>query len=400
MNYTPAFFDTPIDRCCTACDKWDGLEKKEGKKLLPMWVADMDFPCAQEITNALVKRAKHPVYGYTSETDCSIEAMLGFMKRWYGLSLTRDEQLMLPCVVTGLKAAVHTLTSPGDTVLIQPPVYGPFFSSILNNNRRVVRNPLNRDEQGRYTMDFVQMEEQLKAGARLMILCNPHNPVGRAWKREELEQVYALCKQYDATLVADEIHAGFVYEEGTFTSALLLDESKDAKIVVLNSATKTFNIAGVQQAVLLTRNQTLKETVEQYVNNVGAVSGNIFALEATETAYRDGDDWLRGLHGYLHEARTMVREELAQRLPKVILSPIEAMYMGWMDFRAYGLTSSELMEATYAEGVAFTNGCFFDEELGEGFLRINFACPHSQTRKALELLEKAVKKKLSAKIGG
>ncbi len=397
MKYDPAFFDTPIDRCCTACEKWDGLEEKEGKKLLPMWVADMDIPCAREITDALVRRAEHPVYGYTYEKDSSIEAMLGFMERWHGLSLTKDEQLMLPCVVTGLKAAVQALTEPGDTVLIQPPVYGPFFYSIQKNGRKVARNTLLRDEAGRYSINFEQLEDQLKTGIKLMILCNPHNPIGRVWSKDELERIYALCKQYGTTLVADEIHSGFVYKPGAFTSCLLLDKEENAKIVVLNSATKTFNIAGMQQAVLLTRNQALKENVKRHLDNAGAVSGNIFALVGTEAAYRDGDDWLRALRLYLEQARTLVQEELAKRLPKVVLSPIEATYMGWMNFHAYGLTSKELMEATHQEGVAFTDGRFFDSELGDGFLRINFACPHKQTIEALELLERAVKKLLPKK---
>lgn len=394
MNYDSKYFDQTIDRCGTACEKWDGIAKQTGHKQLPMWVADMDFPCAQEISEALARRASHPVYGYTYETDSSVEAMLGFMRRWYGLELSKDEQIMLPCVVTGLKAAVQTLTEPGDAVLIQPPVYGPFFSSVEANERRVARNPLQRDAQGRYTMDFAQMEEQLKTGIKLLYLCNPQNPVGRAWTREELEHVYALCKQYGTTLVSDEIHAAFVYEKDAFTSVLLLDEAKDAKIVVLNSATKTFNLAGLQQSVLLTRNQEIKKGIQVFIQRTGAISGNIFALEATEAAYCCGDDWLHGLLAYLDTARGLVREELAKRLPEAILSPIEAMYMGWMDLRAYGLTTAALMEATHREGVAFTGGTFFDKELGEGFLRINFACPHSQTLQALELLEKAVKQNL------
>ncbi|HPF87100.1 MAG TPA: PatB family C-S lyase [Candidatus Limiplasma sp.] len=394
MKYDTAFFDQSVNRCCTACEKWDGIKQREGKELLPMWVADMDFPCVQEISDALVRRASHPVYGYTYQTDSSVEAMLGFMHRQFGLSLTKDEQAIMPCVVTGLKAAVHVFTKPGDTVLIQPPVYGPFSYSILKNGRKIARNSLLRDAQGRYSMNFAQMEEQLKSGTKLMILCNPHNPVGRVWSRAELEQMYTLCKRYGTTVVVDEIHAGFVYDRDAFTSMLLIDQAKDAKIVVLNSATKTFNIAGLQQSVLLTRNQALKDQMTEYTANVGAVSGNIFGLEATEAAYRYGDDWLRGLLAYLDEARTIVKEELAKRLPEAILSPIEATYMGWMDLRAYGLTSAELMDATHRQGVAFTDGQFFDKELGDGFLRINFACPHCQTRKALELLEKAVKENL------
>ncbi|MBE0601794.1 MAG: aminotransferase class I/II-fold pyridoxal phosphate-dependent enzyme, partial [Firmicutes bacterium] len=229
-------------------------------------------------------------------------------------------------------------------------------------------------------------------GVKLMLLCSPHNPIGRVWNRAELERMYRLCKRYGTMLIADEIHAGFVYEQGAFLSALLLDPAKDAKIAVLTSATKTFNIAGLRQAVLLTRNQSIKTAITKFMDRVGASGVNIFALEATAAAYRHGDAWLNGLLKYLEEARAMLKHELQERLPKAVLSPIEATYMGWIDLRAYGMTGKELMDATYAQGVTLMEGTFFDREGGDGFLRINFACPHSQTLKALQLLERAVKK--------
>jgi cystathionine beta-lyase len=392
MKYDTAFFDQTIDRCCTACEKWDGLWEDEKEGLLPMWVADMDLRCAQEIVDALKVRAEHPIYGYTYQRDSGVDAMLAFLERRQGLTLTWDEQATIPCVVTGMKAAILALTEPGDAVLIQPPVYGPFFSSALVNGRKVVRNPLIRDDAGRYQIDFEQLEAQLKSGVKLMMICSPHNPVGRAWSRRELEQMYALCKRYGVTLIADEIHSGFVYEQGAFASVLLLDEVKNAKIAVLTSATKTFNIAGLRQAVLLTRNQAIKTAIMKFLDRVGASGVNIFALEATEAAYRYGDAWLDGLLNYLDAARGLLKRELEARLPDAVLSPVEATYMGWIDLRAYGMTGKELMEATYQEGVALMEGSFFDRETGGGFLRLNFACPHSQTLKALELLERAVKK--------
>ena len=225
-----------------------------------------------------------------------------------------------------------------------------------------------------------------------MVICNPHNPIGRAWSRAELTDIYTLCKRYDTTLIADEIHSAFVYDDKPFISALLLDTAKDAKIVVLNSATKAFNIAGLRQAALLTRNQKLKAAIMETMERTGAAGVNIFALEATEAAYRDGDAWLDGLLKYLDVARKLVERELSERLPEAVLSPVEATYMAWIDLRAYGMTSKQLMEVTYREGVALTEGTFFGKETGEGFLRLNFACPYSQTIKAMELLEQAIKK--------
>ncbi|MFH1513585.1 MAG: PatB family C-S lyase [Bacillota bacterium] len=391
MKYDSAYFDQPIDRCRTACEKWDGLKEREEKELLPMWVADMDLRCAQEIVDALTIRAAHPVYGYTYQRDSAVNAMRSFFKRRYNVELVKDEQAILPCVVAGMKAAVLSLTEPGDTVLIQPPVYGPFFTAVTANGRKAEQNRLVRDADGRYQINFIQLEAQLQTGVKLLMICSPHNPVSRVWSRQELERMYSLCKRYGTILLADEIHAGFVYKKGAFTSALLLDDAKDAKIAVLTSATKTFNIAGLRQAVLLTRNQAIRETITKFMDRVGASGVNIFALEATEAAYRGGDAWLDALLIYLDAARALVKRELHQRLPKAILTPIEATYMGWIDLRAYGLSGNELMEATYREGVALMDGRFFDREEGDGFLRINFACPHSQTRKALELLERAVK---------
>ena len=400
MKYNAAFFDESIDRCCTACEKWDGLKETENRELLPMWVADMDFRCAQEIVDALVERASHPVYGYTYQRDSAVEAMLGFLKRRHGITLTADDQVVVPCVVSGLKAAVLTLTEPGDSVLIQPPVYGPFYTTVESNGRKVAQNPLVRDMSGKYQIDFEDLEAKLKTGIKLMVLCSPHNPVSRVWSREELERIVALCRRYGTALAADEIHSDFVYEPGTFTSALLLDTAKDAKIVVMTSATKSFNIAGLRQAVMLTRNPEIRDGIAKFLENVGAAGINIFALEATEAAYRDGDAWLSALLKYLDEARTLVKRELTERLPEAVLTPVEATYLGWIDLRAYGLTGDELMDVTHREGVALTDGRFFGRETGEGFLRINFACPHSQTVKALELMERAIKKHARTTNGG
>ncbi|MDD3662832.1 MAG: PatB family C-S lyase [Candidatus Pacebacteria bacterium] len=392
MNrYDAAYFSEPIDRCGTHTYKWDMLQAKEGRELLPVWVADMDFRCAEEVTAAVVRRAKHPVYGYTEQPDSLTEAMLDFMKRRHGVSLAKKQQLTLPGVVPGLRIAVQTFTEVGDGVLVQPPVYGPFFDSITQNDRRLVENPLIPDEAGRYHMDLEGMETAFRSGVKLALLCNPHNPVARAWTREELQSVYSLCKRYGVMLVADEIHQDFVYESGAFVSAVTLDESADAKIVVLTSAGKTFNLAGLQQGVLFTRNQQAKQAMEKAMCDAGVASGNIFALTATEAAYRWGEDWLNGLLAYLADAHILLKEALAEKLPDAVMSPQEATFLAWIDLRAYGFTTAELMRRTHEQGVALSPGTFFSKTLGEGFLRFNFGCPHSQTIEAVERLAKAIR---------
>jgi len=367
------------------------MAQHEGRELLPMWVADMDFRCPPEVTEALVSRAQHPVYGYTEQTDSSVEALLGFMSRRHQVELNMNQQATLPCVVSGLRAVICALTRPGDGVLVQTPVYGPFFDVVRQNGRTLVASPLLREADGRYAMDFDGMEAALRGGVRLVMLCSPHNPVARVWTRAELTRVYALCSQYGATLVSDEIHCDFVYEKGAFVSAMQLDDAEDARLISLVSASKTFNLAGLQQAAMLTRNQTIRHAVIEQMRNTGVKFGNLFALVGTEAAYRHGDPWLDGLTAYLDAARTLLRSELAARLPEAICSPQEATYLAWLDLRAYGLTTAELMRRTYDAGVALSPGLFFDPKLGEGFLRLNFACPHSQTLEAVRRLETALR---------
>lgn len=390
MKYDFAFFDNPIDRHGTDCIKWDMMAAREGHELLPMWVADMDFRSPEEVAAALTQRAAHPVYGYTQQAEASVEALLSFLQRRHGVMLTQDQQLMLPCVVTGLRMAINAFTQPGDHVLVQPPVYAPFIDAVRQNERELVVNPLVADAQGRYSMDMDAMEAAFRQGVRLAILCSPHNPVARVWSREEMEVVYALCRRYGVLMVVDEIHADFVYAPPTFTSAMLLDDSHDANLMVFTSAGKTFNLAGLQQGVLLTRNPKLLQGMKTLMQRTGIVAGNIFAMIATAEAYRHGDEWLDGLLAYLRAARVLLREELARQLPGVIMTPQEATYLAWLDMRAYGLTDSQLTQRTHDQGVAFSAGTIFDPQLGEGFLRFNFACPHAQTREAVTRLARAV----------
>ncbi|MBO5501305.1 MAG: pyridoxal phosphate-dependent aminotransferase [Clostridia bacterium] len=390
-TYDKAFFDQGIDRRNTHCEKWDGLTQRTSTDMLPMWVADMDFPCADEIMEAIQERAQHPVFGYTSyEKECG-QALLNFMERRHGLKLPLETHAMLPCVITGLKTGVLSLTQPGDSVIIQPPVYGPFYSSVLDNGRKLSECPLLCDEHGYYTMDLAAVEEALKGGAKLMILCNPHNPVGRAWTVEELTALWQLLRQYDCALISDEIHMDFVLGKKPFVPILSVADGEDDRVVALTSASKTFNLAGLQQAAILCRNQEMLSAMKKQMNAAGVTQGNIFAMVACEAAHRFGDAWLDGLKDYLRQAVTIVQEELAKRLPKAVFMPMEATYLGWIDLRAYGFSHEELIRRTQEHGVFFSEGTFFGQEAGTGFMRINVACPHSHTIEAIKRLEAAIK---------
>ncbi len=389
--YDKAFFDAAPERLGTACEKWDGAMARDSRVTNPMWVADMDFCCPNEVVEALCARAAHPVYGYTEKTEAATRAMLDFMQRRHGLTLTPEEQTMLPCVISGLRAAVLAFTQPGDRVIVQPPVYGPFFAAVRENGREVAECPLTCDGAGRYAMDLQSVEDACRAGAKLMFLCNPHNPVGRAWTQDELEALYAVLSRYDVALLSDEIHEDFVFSGAAFTPMLRIAQDSKAKVVSLTSASKTFNLAGLQQAAAFSRNTDMLHALQETMHRVGVVEGNIFGMVATEAAFTHGVAWLDAMLAYIKEGELIFRRELAKRLPEAVMSPLEATYLGWIDLRAYGLSTDELMERTMAAGVQFTQGTFFGQEAGEGFLRINLACQHSRILEAAKQLETAIK---------
>ena len=388
MKFDAAYFDQIIDRRNTDCEKWDdrGIMDENG---IPLWVADMDFPCSPAIVNVLQERAKHPCYGYNIDNKKDEEALIGFWQRRHGLTIQPGETQMLPCVITGLKACVRCFTKEGDGVAIVTPVYGPFYFSIELNKRRVMSVSLIRDEEtGRYALDLKGMEKALKDGAKLMMLCSPHNPVSRLWSEEELTALCRLADKYDVPIVCDEIHADFVYKPGRFVSILNIPEGQK-RAVMLCSASKTFNVAGLQQAAMVCKNPDMLKVLRDELSAAGVTCGNTFALLAARTAYTASDDWLDGLIEYLDGSRRLVFDLMNQYAPKAKVSPIEATYLAWADMRAYGLTCEQLKEKCKTAGVAFTMGTFFGEE-GESFLRINFACPRSQLTEGIKRLGKAL----------
>lgn len=371
MKFDQEYFDEGLYRVGTRCEKWDNCRKEHGEHVIPLWVADMDFPSPPEVQQAILARAAHPTYGYTGVEDDDIEALMNFWQRRHGLSLVKEDVMMLPCVVTGIKLSILALTQPGDGVIIQSPVYGPFRFSVEATGRKLMDAPMIRHEDGSYDMDLNAVEEQLKAGAKLMVLCNPHNPVGRVWSEKELTSLLALLNQYNAYLISDEIHADFVYAPKKFIPALTLQTER---VVSLCAASKTFNLAGLQQATLLCKDEGMRKAIEAEKNRAGVTCGNIFALEATRAAYNHGDAWLDGLMAYLDGSRKFLAELVARHLPKAVLTPMEGTYLGWLDCRAYGYTTAELMTRAEEAGVVFTGGEFFGKG-GEGHLRVNIGAP-------------------------
>ena len=353
---------------------------------MPLWVADMDFPSPPAVQEAILKRAAHPTYGYTAELEDDHQALIDFWQRRHSLTVEADWLTLMPCVVTGIKAAILALTQPEDKVIITSPVYGPFRMSVAATGRTLADAPMTCDENGRYSMDLAAVEAQLQQGAKMMVLCNPHNPVSRAWAKEELVALVALLDKYNALLVSDEIHADFVYAPHTFHPILSITQKN---VLSLCAASKTFNLAGLQQACCICPDEKIRNAFRDEMNKAGVRAGNIFALEATRAAYNEGDAWLDGLMDYLDGNRQHLAALVAEHLPKAVLTPKEATYLGWLDLRAYGYTSEELGERTLANGVMFTGGKFFGDN-GEGFLRINIGCPRANITEGILRLKKAL----------
>ena len=386
MKFDHEYFDAGLYRMGTRCEKWDEARNEHGEDILPLWVADMDFPSPPAVQEAILKRAAHPTYGYTAELEDDHQALINFWQRRHDLAIEQDWLTLMPCVVTGIKAAILALTKPEDKVLIQSPVYGPFRMSVQATGRTLADAPMIRDENGRYSMDLVATEGQLQAGAKLMILCSPHNPASRAWSAEELTALITLLDKYNVPLVSDEIHADFVYAPGKFVPVLSLTKKN---VMSFCAASKTFNLAGLQQACCICPDEKIREAFRHEMDKAGVRAGNIFALEGTRAAYNEGDEWLDGLMAYLDGNRKHLAAMVAEHLPKAVLTPLEATYLGWIDLRAYGFNGEALMQRTIAAGVQFTGGTFFGDN-GDGFLRINIGCPRRYITEGILRLKKAL----------
>ena len=387
MVFDKAYFDAGVKRVGTDCEKWDGMiAAANDPDMIPMWVADMDFPSAPAIKEALASVLEWNTWGYTMSGEQDAKALCGFWARRHNTHIEPQDVLMSPCVVTGLRVAVRALTNPGDGVLITTPVYGPFFSSVKGNGHPLIESAMVMDENNRYTLDLADMEAHLADGsAKLVMFCSPHNPCGRAWSVEELESVVALCRKYNVPLVCDEIHADFVYAPGEHHSIMTIDGAAEIA-VMLCAASKTFNVAGLQQSAIVCKNEVMRKAIHDEMENGGVRSGNAFALAATRAAYTACDDWLDGLIAYLKDNRDFAAKYIAENMPKVKVTPLEATYLMWLDCRAFGMEQGELLESIAKQHVKVNDGTFFGEN-GRGFIRLNIGCPRAQLECALEAMK-------------
>ena len=367
-------------RLRTKCEKWD--DNPSGA--LPMWVADMDFACAQPILDALCARLAHPVLGYTFMDDEDYNAVTGFYARRHGLSLTAEQLLFTTGVVKSLLLGVQALTQPGDGILIQTPLYGPFSRVIRTSGRTVVENPL-VEINGRYEMDFDDLDAKL-AGCKLFLFCSPHNPTGRVWTHEELSRVLELCKKHGTTLVADEIHCDFAFAR-PFTPILSIPGAQEG-IASAVSATKSFNIAGLNHSTLIVPDPVLRKTLRTRASYMGMDAGNLLGIAATTAAYTRCDDWLDAVSKVILRNREGALSMLQSLgLPA---NANEGTYLMWLDLRKYGLKCEALSDLLIRRGnVRLSLGTEFGAR-GEGFMRLNMAAPTELFDDGLARIRKAL----------
>ena len=380
-------FDEPINRLSTGSEKWDALEEIFGvADALPMWVADMDFAAPPSVIEALQTRMEHGIFGYTVRTDAYHEALRGWMERRHNWKINDDWVVFTPGIVPALSIAVQRFTAPGDAVVIQTPVYAPFYEVVRGQDRELMTNPL-RFEDGRYSMDLDHLESCLQTGrVKLLILCSPHNPVGRVWSREELEGLAALCVQYNVTVVSDEIHADLVHQRGTHTPLSQVSEAIADLSIICTAPSKTFNIPGLCTSNIIIPNASLRASFAQGVKTMGLASISTLGAIATEAAYNGAEQWLDDCLAYIRGNMEYVQEYASKHMPDVGIDLPEATYLLWMDFSKLGVPQEELVRLLLNEaGLALNDGTVFGSE-GTGYMRMNVACPRSTVEEAMRRL--------------
>jgi len=383
-------FDAVIDRRNTGSLKWDYPERALGHKdVIPMWVADMDFPAPRQVIDAIRARAEHGAYGYPLTPPSYWAAIQSWMKTRHNWEVKKEWLSKSPGVVPALSLCVTAFTHPGDKIVVQTPVYYPFFAAIKHNGRRIVRNPL-RTENGRWVMDFDDLERKIDPRTRLLILCSPHNPVGRVWRREELNRLAEICAARDVLIVADEIHADLVYTGYKHFPLASLSEEVAKRTITLTAPSKTFNTAGLTTSVVISSNPRLLNLFNTEAANAGLTMGNIFGIVALEAAYAHGAEWLDQLLPYLEENVNAAQRFFEARVPRIKFTRPEGTYLALLDCRGLGLEQKALNDFFLRKaGVYFDEGTLFGDELA-GFERINLAAPRAVLVQALERIEAAV----------
>ncbi|MGE7603168.1 MalY/PatB family protein [Peribacillus sp. NPDC097675] len=386
-----SIFDEHINRENTGSVKWDkpALQSIYGSEdVLPMWVADMDFPSPEPIQKALIARLNHPVFGYTVPSESIYSEIQKWVNNRHQWSITRDMISFSAGVVSAIGSTIQAFTEPGDKILVQSPVYTPFFDMIKNNGREVVNSPL-RLEKDRFAIDFEDFEEKLKTGVKVFLLCSPHNPGGRIWTKDELLRIGELCLAYNVIIVSDEIHADLFHSTAIhYPIASLTDKLADITVTLM-APSKTFNIAGMQASFLITSNKELQVKLQNAQTRQAFHGLNILALTAMEAAYRDGLSWLTELTEYIEGNVKVAEEFITAEIPNLRVMHPDASYLLWIDCRNLGISDKEIQERLIHKGkLALEPGTKYGPG-GEGFVRMNIGCSRSLLTDGLNRLKLA-----------
>lgn len=381
------------DRLGTDCNKWDGCEEKFGdERLLPLWVADMDFEAPSCVKQALKEYVDFGVFGYYQIPNRYYEAFINWEKTYHDYDVKKEWIRFAPGVVPAFNWLIHILTNEQDGVLITPPVYYPFKDAVVNNNRTLVESPLMRLED-HYELDYEDFERKIKEqNVKLFIFCTPHNPVGRVWKKEEIVKVLDICKKYGVYVIADEIHQDIImdgYQKVTAAATGNYDEI----MVTLTAATKTFNLAGCQNSIVVIPNESLRKRYDDYLTRLRITGGNAFGYIAVQSAYEGGRKWLDEVLNIIEENYHLMKSILEEKLPKVWIPKLEGTYLMWIDLGAY--VSADEIESVIQKdcGLAVDYGSWFGGEAYGTFIRVNLATREENIRLAAEKIVEALEAK-------
>lgn len=383
-------FNQKINRDNTSSVKWEMTETLFGSAdILPMWVADMDFLPPAEVNEAISTRAEHGIYGYTFIPPSTAKAITGWVKKQHGWDIPPSWLLYSTGVVPAIGMAIQAYTEPGDRVLVQSPVYTPFFSMIENNDRVVENSPLVL-ENGQYKIDFADFERRLQSGVKLFLLCNPHNPGGRVWTKDELTKIGELCLKYNCLILSDEIHSDLIYKPNKHIPIASLDERFQDIVITCIAPSKTFNLAGLQASVIIIPNQKVRTLLEDQQKKQGFFTLSTIAIVGMEAAYRYGEAWLEQLLDHLTENRNFAINFIKEHLPKIEAINPEGTYLLWIDCRDLGLSDDEIKTLLIQKGkLALEPGPKYGQG-GDGFVRLNFACPRETLTDGLNRLKTAL----------
>lgn len=384
-------FDTIINRKGTSCLKYDfAVKRGYPEDVLPLWVADMDFKTSSYIEDALIELAHHNIYGYTNTQEDFFEIVAGWMKRKHNWKVEYDWHVKTPGVCFAIATAIRAVTKEGDSVIINQPVYYPFSSIIKQQRRNRVSSDLVQDENGHYTIDFDDFERKIvENNVKLYILCNPHNPVGRVWTKEELLKVGNICKKHDVIVFSDEIHSDFVWK-GEHLVFQELDNSFADFTITATAPSKTFNLAGLQQSNIFIPNKDIRNKFKREVDVTGYDEPNVAGIVAASAAYEHGDEWYEAMKKYVKSNIDFALSYVKENLPGVKLYEPEGTYLIWLDFRELGLTEDELEKLIVQKAGLWLDAGRIFGKVGEGFERINVACPREVLKEALERIRKAI----------